>query len=922
MNVFHTFTRKSLRKNKTRTIVTIIGIILSVAMFTATTEAFFSAREYLAEMTARMDGSFHVTVFDLEKPALDELTKDERIKKSVTLQSLGYAEMENNNDYKPYVYLAGIDSRFADMMPIYITEGRMPEKENEILVSNHLIEDGGVKIKVGQSLKLDVGTCVSDIDGKALYQEHSYDIPSQEKIIDKKEMTFTVVGICERPNYYIEPYSAPGYTLYTTARQGGAYASTVFFTLKNTRNTVKVYDELNKKYNNSELNPDHYVTYNDGLVMLYGASGDTAFLRIFYGLMSILIALIVFGSVALIYNSFSISISERTKQFGLLKSIGATKKQTTKTVLYEAFMLCVIGVPLGLISGCAGIAVTFRLLSDEFLKFLNYSSEFADLKMKFILSPPALILSAVIGILTVLISAYIPARRAKRIDPIEAIRQSKDIKISRRSVKISPLTEKVFGFAGMISSKYFKRNKKKYRVTVLSLFVSVVLFITASSLSTYFTDVIELEAGDDGYDIELSFYGDYQQKDLDSFMEKVKKLDAVDNAIVLNSTSKEALIPTDEVSKDFAEIRSDLIYSDYIIGYINFYCVEDSAFEALCQENGLNFSDFTDKNNPRCLMYDYQPYVNVDDNDKVTKGAYATFHDEKVPGTVTVYTPKDIKHYWFSHFDRVNNEIRFFYQATSEFDEKGNLIFDESTLPSDQQEISLSMQEAVIKQELNISKVLTEKPYFLPYASTAIIIPQSMETAGAFRSIEFDGVYVAKIMAEDHATAQKNIEDLLEETGLSYRCNVFNNAANMESMRALVTVGNVLAYGFIVLISLIAATNVFNTINTNIGLRRREFAMLKSIGMTKKDFWKMVCFESLLYGLKSLLFSIPVSVGTTYLIYRIVGSAGYNNMFYLPLGNFAIAIASVFIIVFLSMLYSMSKINKENTIEVLRQETT
>lgn len=159
---------------------------------------------------------------------------------------------------------------------------------------------------------------------------------------------------------------------------------------------------------------------------------------------------------------------------------------------------------------------------------------------------------------------------------------------------------------------------------------------------------------------------------------------------------------------------------------------------------------------------------------------------------------------------------------------------------------------------------------------------------------------------------------ILTEKGLAVS-RLIDYAASIETERAMITVINIFSFGFITLISLIAAANVFNTISTNLNLRRREFAMLKSIGMTPRAFSKMMNFECLLYGFKGLLYGLPVSFFITWLIYRAIGN-GLETAFFIPWYSIAIAVGSVFLVVFATMLYSMHKIHKENTIDALKNE--
>ncbi|HCS74543.1 MAG TPA: ABC transporter permease, partial [Clostridiales bacterium] len=171
--------------------------------------------------------------------------------------------------------------------------------------------------------------------------------------------------------------------------------------------------------------------------------------------------------------------------------------------------------------------------------------------------------------------------------------------------------------------------------------------------------------------------------------------------------------------------------------------------------------------------------------------------------------------------------------------------------------------------------------------------------------------------ADDPFQAEADIKEILTDAGLS--TNIANIARMMQESRNIVTIISIFSYGFIILISLITIANVFNTISTNVNLRRREFAMLKSVGMTDKGFNKMLNFECILYGIKGLMYGLPAAIFITYLIYKSI-SYGVETTFYLPVKGIVISIFSVFIVVFVSMMYSMSKIRDENIVDALRNE--
>lgn len=936
MDIFKQFTLRSLKENKTRTLVTIIGIILSVSMFTATIEAFVTVQRYLVNYAEMYNGKFHVGFIDVENEDIDKITEDKRVEKYTYVQEIGYAEIGSSNEYKPYLYIAGVPSDFTDVMPIHLTQGRLPENSSEIVVSDHLFTNGDVKLTLGQEITLQVGqrqwselVNITDEEYEKLegdtWAKLTQEYPlrkadgeeATEQLVNTKKKTYTVVGFCVRPDeQYLEPYTAPGYTAYTINESGNTNPSCVYTIITNPADYGRFNLDIARQL---EVNS----CVNDDLLMYSFQSFNSAFPGLVIGLMSILIGLIVFGSVSLIYNTFSISVSERTKQFGILKSVGATKKQIRKSVLYEAAVLCVIGIPTGLISGCLGIAVTFYFLSDSISTFL---ADLTDLKMQFVFSPAAIIAASAISFVTVIISAYIPARKAIKINPIESVRQSNEIKIKRRSVRVSPLTGRLFGFEATLSSKNFKRNKRKYRTTVFSLFVSVVLFISASSLSTYFTDIVEAESQDMRYDVEVMAY-DFTDMDIsgavvinDDFREKlfsgIKTVSSINKMAFVLSEDAEFLVSVDYLSDEYKKMMNNHHYDmDELTGTYGMFLynfVDDDTFRQLLREEGLSEKDYFDENNPKALLYDRSTYIYQTDG-KETVYSLSFLNKDKFPGELTSYEVMD---------SFVKDGETYYCFGPKETDEgimyKYDIGRDEGEEINPDTAIFLSEEEARKTININIGAVVEEKPYFIPNMAN-LIYPDSLREAVLTQGDNFQTH--AYILTDEHQKVTDDITKLLRNTfGSATNIRVVDYVAEIESTRALVTIARVLAYGFIILISMIAAANVFNTISTNISLRRREFATLKSVGLTSKGMRKMMTFESILYGVKSLLFSLPVSFAVTYLVYYVASDSGYEMGFYVPWDTFIIAILSVFIIVVLSMVYAIRKVNKENTVETLRNE--
>ena len=218
MNVFHRFTRESLIRNRSRTLVTIVGIILSVALLTAVTEGAYSGVQFLRRSVEQRVGSFFGYFDNLTEGEASQLTQSHEVTKSTTWQDIGWAAIGSRNDYKPYLHVVSVDADFRSLVAVNLTSGRMPEKAGEILLPDHLLTNGDVSIPVGETITLDVGRRV--YDGDTLDADISF--AEGETLEDTRSRTYTVVGTYARFDYLIEDFGCPGYTALTCTENGGS----------------------------------------------------------------------------------------------------------------------------------------------------------------------------------------------------------------------------------------------------------------------------------------------------------------------------------------------------------------------------------------------------------------------------------------------------------------------------------------------------------------------------------------------------------------------------------------------------------------------------------------------------------------------------------------------------------------------------
>lgn len=874
MWVLRKFTWKSLLRNPARSVVTVIGILLSMALFTAVTEGAYSGLQFLKRSVIADEGACHGFYEDMTAEQMGQLRSDGEIAATAAWQEVGWAEIGSQNPDKPYLHIVSAEETLPELLAIHLTEGRMPEKEGELLLPEHLATNGGVYIPIGESLTLRL-----------------------ENTDAEEQKTYTVVGFYKRFSYTVEPYESAGYTALTAGGNGtGRY--TVFFTVKHPGAFYSYMEE-------------HAVTpgwkAHDDLLELSGSFRNSVLTRLLYSLAGVLLFLIAFGSISLIYNAFSISVSERTRQFGILKSVGATRRQIRGTVLWEALVLCGVAIPLGLFVGCAGIGVTLYLLRDSFSSIIETGGA---VQMELVLHPGALLIAAGICLLTTLLSAFLPAGRAMRVSAIDSIRQTNDVRLKKRDVRSFPLTRKLFGLEGMLAAKNFRRSRKRYRSVVFSLFLSVLLFIGASSFCAYLTDSVATYSTDSGVDLS---YSPEHTKDVDpdALLAELCKAESVTKGAYVTEVGNFLHVEAEALSK---EGQGPWSPEDGIFTQIMF--LEDDTFRELCAENGLKEADYFREEAPMALAWNRAVYY-VEEGTGASMHQYSCLNAGALPVTGQIIELEEREGYQRQGIAEMRDGVLCYpYYPT---DYLVDYWSDEGATLDPNRAVWFPAEEVEKTCDITVGATLKELPFYLPAGNNfSIVYPYSMQEAvlGSLYNTEMNALYYY-FQASQHEKAAADMAAILREQGLNN--SVYDIAASRMSQRALVTVMNVFSYGFIILISLIAMANVFNTVSTNVSLRRREIAMLRSVGLTRGGFRRMMNYECLIYGLRGLMYGLPASVLLTYLIFRITGAA-MEMKFYIPWYSVAIAVASVFLVVFATMLYATRRVRRDNPIDALRTE--
>ena len=871
MDLLKKLTIKNLKLNKKRTIVTIIGIMLSVALITAVASMYNSCITSLVKYETYEKGDFHVVFYNVPIEETKTLKNNRKISEVFLTQDVGYANLENSkNEYKPYAFIKAFTKASLENLSVKLSEGRLPENEDEIVIPTHLKTNGRIALNVGDTITLNVGTRVSN--GIELNQNDEFNKDSQEKIINTTSKTYKIVGIIERPASNIENYSAPGYTFITLLNDENILGKADAY-CKYTKEGSK--DYINVTANILSINEDDFGKFEKGKFdseeEFNKIANEVSKSKYNYNINSYLIILetdplnnnavgglgtvviitcgiIVFTSVFCIKNSFDISIAEKTKQYGMLKSVGATKKQIRKNVFFEATILGLIGIPLGLLLGVFASSILI-LISNSFIGDMLAKG----LKLVLSFSRISYAVAIGLGIITIYLSALRSARKASKISPIESIRNSNEIKIKSKKIKSPKIIKKLFGIGGEISYKNLKRNKKKYRTTVISITVSVFVFIALSYFMSLAFDQIKEELKLKDYNLWL-LIDDNNDEQLEQKVIETTRLENIKNYTI--SKYDNCYITNSKYSDEYKEFMNGTSAKeeDIFDSNINVKTVNNEQYKEYIKKLGLNYEKMKNKailiNNIRVGKYD----------------------EEK-----NKYIQKNIKMFEYKENETINCKT----SDDKQFDVEIGIITD--ILPFGLEEPS------------NYALMIVSNDIYEKY----------------FKSNE--------IMIYYDSSNPDKLQDDIDELLKGYNYNINNIAENARMLEKVFTLVGIFLYGFIIVITLIGVTNIFNTITTNMELRKPEFAMLKSVGMTTKEFNKMIRLETVFMGIKSLLFSIPIGIGLSYLMYSALGT-NQTLKFTIPIKSIIIAIVTVFLLITCIMKYSIGKIKKQNTIETIRNE--
>lgn len=969
MGIFTRFTLRSLARNRVRTAVTVAGIALSTALLAAVLTSVGSMQTALMERTMATEGSWHIYTTNVSDEGLDALEADSRTADIATFEELGSAKLsdEESNLYGEFVAVRTLpsaakgslepDGRPLAVMP-ELVEGRMPEAADEVVLPDYLRGaelgadgEGGARtngaLVVGSTLSLNLGTRVYD-DGRGEPVVLSsvdtwYRSPDKgtgevdEQLVDVCEQTYKVVGFYERqPNYAGNSFAAANSSIVALTPAGdisgaltGAYVRT--------QGVGNLEDMKALVTETTGLENDASTRFHTNLFRYLGISDDRPIWGTLWMVAAVLGAVIVAASVSLIYNAFAISVAERTRQFGLLSSLGASKRQLRRTVIAEALVLGLAGVPLGLVLGVAGAAGAFAVSQEAFASLVG-----AESGVPVQVDAIVLAAAAALSLVTLVASAWVPALRASRVSAVDAIRQTQDVRLSKRAGRKAGAgagtqvrmgaAGKLFGVPGFVAHRNLSRSASRGRTVVASLAVSVVLIVATGSLADSMAPISDRAARGGAASeadivvsahVDVSASGSYDDlsdhsKDLDRFLEDARTIEGLELLSSTRQGQAEGIVPAAMIAPEAKEVHERLDAernADYVppsfneqgdyLGYTALFYLDDISWRALVAELDLDEAAFTDPENPRAIgLNTFQ--------DTFMDGTYVSTAPFAGTGNIALYA-----------IDRPDG---FSFMGILDSAE-GPLVSYLSTTDPQAPAKTVPLEDVATAVTLEVGALANDEPDALSIMGAsnqfpAFLLPESVAAAssGDYRTNPFTYSFASfSFTAADHAKAAEQLEKMASDfDGISI--NMSDLAEGARQDRLVVQAVQLFVMCFSVIMALIAVANVFNTLANSIILRTREFAVLKSAGMGSRAFARMLAYECASYAVRGLVIGLAAATAVAWLLHRATSMAFQGLAFSLPWPYVGAAVGMVLAVLALSVAYALARARTGNIVEALRAD--
>lgn len=895
MKSYSEITGKYLKQNKKRTILTIVGIILAISLFSGIGNLFFNMRDSLIEKEREQKGNYEVKYLGVTENKINKLKKNFEIKDyGVSKENNSFILKDDKNTEKisndisknssknnPQILnLDFYDNGMLDnVMTINMKEGRKPKAADEIILEKRAKRKLGKKVgDYIEGINMDSEILKKAIKDNPQSLFNANENTNLEKLIAKEVKKYKIVGYFDvETSMSGNFYKAVGYLDKNSINNDNKYS--FYANLKEKKDKVVIGKKVGATVGlseNKKIGDIPEISFNEAVLRLMAEGNNTLLNKVTKNIFIFIVTLIIVCTVAVIYNAFNISVAERINQFGILRSIGATPSKIRKLVFKEAFIMSIIAIPIGIISGYLGIYITIKLMSNS-KQFI-----FEGLKIGFY--KEVIIICIVLTAITIILSVLGPAIKASRVAPIDAIRNSSNLKKEKIKRRKGRLIKLIFGIEGAVAYKNIRRNNKRFIITVFSLMISLIMFIIFTSMTKISGEVTKQ------FMASMPFDGVIQsQKPIDEkFISEIRSKDGIKKVYIPKIKYSLVYLEKNILNEKYYEkINREIPKSEKIKGK-DFVCLDNIAYSSY---DKASFEEA--KNN----LVDGKVDIKALDNNGVlliNRNEITKKNGGKVISDITKY--------------KVGDKIRIPRTKNKFYPERG-----------EEKKIDLKeeFKQGIEKGdfiELTIVGILSKDSFSGNLGNNSIGLVFSDKCfENNFGTLPIKSVAITYKNQKAREKYESYFEQKAEEVEGSY-VDVYNMNNQMESINKQI---GVFMYGFITIITIIGMVNIINTITIGLLLRKSEFATLTAIGMTKSQLNKMVMLEGILHGVFTSIFGSIIS----YVLYNFLLKQSSEFMSFdikFPIDVFAIGILGVIGITLVASIIPLRRLKKMSIVENIR----
>lgn len=786
MGIYMKMSLAYLKKNKLKTSLLILGVALGVVLIFGTSVLKESQNKNDVEAINKLYSGYHLEFIDLNSDGTEKLKNDKDVSKITTVQNLGNIVDEKGNSFP----LKSTDKDYITDKSSKLIKGRFPKDNNEIVMEKEALEAMNISDKLNSTL---------DFTVKKKYKDHEGSI--RIYTVDKK---FKLVGVVEKPKGFYDFYDI------NIAFEAFTYGN----------------DEKNNLIPQDIISYNNLLSLNSGWQNIDGQAhkimakhnlGEANYspnMPLVRQLMNKKIekdnpdaykreVLIIITAGIFVFNIFNITLNETIKEMGLLRLIGSSKKNVRCTIIYQALIIMVAGIVVGLIFGAIYSYIVVNISNPSIYQE-------AVIKPKLYVSNANIMKAIITGVFSVLTSCIIPIWKVGNISSIEATKKTDKFKGYRGSYRLGKFSSKIFGFYGFIGLKNIGRNKSRALISMISIALGGYIFLTTfSSMQGELND--KIEDMQKRYDITIQFgvnsdidNAEYTESDVN----KLKNVDGVKSVTSLQIESGILDYKKNEMDKDFAkskgiqeqdqmEYKMDLklFGPDYIKYTLKNFLQEGHIYEIGTLNKGV----------PNVAVYNYFY------DESGTNTFKKVFPDLKIGDIITIKVPITEN----GNTEYKESKVRVCAILKSDWMSKGD-----GDLGRNFEIVTASSLSKHIVGEKKYNKlgINLEDPY------DKTVNEKVKKVSNCIHLSQFESKLAFNEM-------QKSYEDYIKSQ-----------------------------ISTIMLVLIIAGINIFCTIKTNLLMRKKEISTLRAIGLSIRDIKKMVTYEALTYAMLSFIITLIPSM--------------------------------------------------------------